>query len=298
MKRLFTFGCSYTHYSWATYADFLGVDFDHYENWGLSGIGNRAIAERVAECNVKNKLEKTDTVIIQWSSHIRNDFYHMTSLKHRLNGWKTYGSIFNYHNAELYDREWIETFFFEPAYLMHTLNNIQLVQGLLDAVGCNWYMTSIGDFKYLGSDMRDKDKYGEKTNFAKKLAESKKTAWDAIPDLKIYQKLWDDRQDKWLMPLELFCQTCPDSTYEFLDLDGSTFIDLHPSPQQHLNWIQQELKEKLNLSDLFFEKNQKIVDQFNKKQQKFKNNKIAFEYDISHSKDFELHAWPNKPVGF
>ena len=47
-NRLFVFGCSFTMYAWPTYADFLGYEFDHYENWGFPGLGNRAIAERVA----------------------------------------------------------------------------------------------------------------------------------------------------------------------------------------------------------------------------------------------------------
>ena len=59
MSRLFTFGCSFTateHYpSWSA---FLGLEFKHYENWGVSGIGCKAIAERVAECHSKNKFTK------------------------------------------------------------------------------------------------------------------------------------------------------------------------------------------------------------------------------------------------
>ena len=43
--RLFLF----TNYAWSTWADILGCDFDTYENWAYPGLGNRAIAERVAE---------------------------------------------------------------------------------------------------------------------------------------------------------------------------------------------------------------------------------------------------------
>ena len=75
MKRLFAFGCSFTNYAWPSYADFLGYAFDKYENWGFPGFGNRAIAERVAECHAKNSLCKEDTVLVQWTSHTRNDFH-------------------------------------------------------------------------------------------------------------------------------------------------------------------------------------------------------------------------------
>ena len=38
MSRLFTFGCSFTNYAWPTWADFLGLEFEHFENWGVSGV--------------------------------------------------------------------------------------------------------------------------------------------------------------------------------------------------------------------------------------------------------------------
>lgn len=71
MKRLFVFGCSYTSWNWPTYADIYAQQFDHYENWGHAGLGNRAIAERVAECHATNEFDKDDTVIVQWSSHLQ-----------------------------------------------------------------------------------------------------------------------------------------------------------------------------------------------------------------------------------
>jgi hypothetical protein len=142
----------------------LEFEYDHVENWAMAGLGNRAIAERIAECNARSRFTKDDIVIVQWSSHLRNDWWHQESMPERTIGWKTYGSIFNYHNEKLYDKKWIDTFFYEPAYFMHTLNNISLVQGMLKAAGCQWYMTSMGDIREMGSDMRDKSGYGEKTD--------------------------------------------------------------------------------------------------------------------------------------
>ena len=115
MKRLFTFGCSFTEYGWPTWADLLGVGFDLHENWGLRGIGNRAIAERIAECFTKNKFTKDDTVIVQWSSHLRHDWYHIHNFPDgRHPGWKTSGSIFSPNNSKIYTNSWIELFFYEP----------------------------------------------------------------------------------------------------------------------------------------------------------------------------------------
>lgn len=307
MRRVFTFGCSYTAYSWVSYVNFLELEYgkDNVENWGLSGLGNRAIAERISECHVKNKFTKDDLIIVQWSTHLRNDWFHQEPILGRRGSWKTFGSIFNYHNVKLYDRRWLDTFFYEPAFFMHTLNNIILVQGLLESIGCEWYMTSIGDIRSLGNDMRDNSHYGEKTTieqYAK--GTGKKLAWDIIPDLEIYNKpIWENHKDHWLMPMELFCQTCPELTYEFFDQDGVPFTDLHPSPMQHLLWIKQELKDKLNLSDTVFANGEEIINHFAFLHTKFKYDKRSFEVNSSIINKFPEHLqdkinWPGCPKGF
>jgi hypothetical protein len=102
MKRFFAFGCSYTNYAWPTWANLLSTNYDEFYNWGLAGIGNRAIAERVAEANVKHQFTKDDLVIVQWSSHLRNDWWHKYSCSDRPYQWKTSGSIFNYINEKIY----------------------------------------------------------------------------------------------------------------------------------------------------------------------------------------------------
>ena len=62
-KRFFAFGCSYTSYGWPTWANLLSLNFDEYHNWALAGLGNRAIAERVAEANARYKFDKDDLVV-------------------------------------------------------------------------------------------------------------------------------------------------------------------------------------------------------------------------------------------
>lgn len=305
MKRLFAFGCSYTSYSWPTWANFLELEFDELYNYGLSGIGNQAIAERISEANARHTFTKDDTVIVQWSSHLRNDWWHQESMSGRTRGWKTYGSIFNYHNEKLYDKKWIDTFFYEPAYFMHTLNHISLTQGFLQAVGCNWYMTSMGDIREMGSDMRDKNGYGEKTALVNKHRKGdSKTGWEIMPDLVIYDKaIWQNYSEHWLMPLELYCQTCTDLTYGFVDSDATKFVDLHPSPAQHIGWVAQELKDKLQLSNKMIDDANQLVVDINKVHKKFLYEKAAFEFALGRKQGFapevlEKMTWPGIPLGF
>lgn len=304
MKRLFAFGCSYTSYSWPTWANMLELEFDHVENWALAGLGNQAIAERIAEAHVKNQFTKDDTIIVQWSSHLRNDWWHQESMPERTVGWKTYGSIFNYHNIKLYDKKWIDTFFYEPAFLMHTFNHITLTQGLLKSIGCNWYMTSMSEIRQMGSDMRESTHYGEKTALSTNKSEDDYLAWKILPDLKVYQKtIWEDHADHWLTPFETFCKTCPNLNYAFTDSNGApNFVDLHPSPEQHLLWLKQELADKLQISDTTLTDANELVEGINKVHNKFQFDKKAFEYALGKKNGFPASAnklaWPGKGLGF
>lgn len=306
MRRLFTFGCSYTSYSWPTWADLAGIDFEFSRNWGLSGIGNRAIAERVAEANARYQFTEEDVVIVQWSSHLRNDFWHMHSLKERHMGWKTAGSVFNYINQKLYDKKWIDTFFFEPAYLMHTLNHISLTQGLLKSTGCKWFMTSIGDIRNMGSDLRDNDGIGETTDFLNPYDKTlDKVAWRKIPELQLYEKpIWTDHADHWLTPMELVAKQTPELTLGFVDTKnkGKMFLDTHPSTRQHLMWVEQELKDRLQLSNETVTIAHQVADAVDATHAKFKFDKLTFELMMSKRHGFPEEAnmlkWPFRYEGF
>ena len=281
MKRLCAFGCSYTSYSWPTWADLLAYHFDGVENWASPGIGNRAIAESVAECHARYPITQDDVVIVQWSSHLRNDWYHINNLPDRLPGWQTAGSIFNYKNQPIYDRKWIETFFYEPAYFMHTLNAMMLVQGILESTGCTWYMTSIGDVAMLGADMRDGVGYGEKTGVTVHMNASK-TAWETMPKLRCYKEpIFDKYKSRWLKPIELHCQNHDMYTYEFFDEKNQGFLDLHPSVNQASSYLKAELADKLAIDDSVFDNINSLSVQCDKLLAKYKYNKRAFEVQVS-----------------
>lgn len=80
MKRLFTFGCSFTNYEWSTWADCLAPEFDFFENWGQQGQGNHYIFNSIIEADLRNKFRSGDTVVVCWTDVIREDRY--------LDGWK------------------------------------------------------------------------------------------------------------------------------------------------------------------------------------------------------------------
>jgi hypothetical protein len=243
MKRLFVFGCSFTHYAWPTWGDLLSEQFDYTENWGWPGLGNRAIAERIAECHAKNKFTKDDTVVVQWTSHVRHDWYKTNNVREP--GWQTKGSIFNYLNANTFDKKWIDTFWDERAYFMHTMNYILLAQGILNSTDCTWRMTTITDLSKLGKD------YPNETKLHGEVIDTDITnIWDENEDLIFYKNLiFTENADRWITPLGLHAWQDLNKSFKFRNkLLPKKWIDYHPSILQHNEWLENNLKPSLNIS--------------------------------------------------
>lgn len=259
MRRLFTFGCSFTYYYWPTWADLLGIDFDLHQNWAQQGLGNQAIAERIAECHVKNNFTEDDTVIVQWSSHLRHD-YHNTNWRiyPREFSWKTLGSVFSEENEELYDKKWLDIFFCERSYFMHTLNQILLTQGFLRSTKCRWYMTSMGDLRKLGQDIKyDQESPNKDIN----------EAWKIFPEFQIYEKkIWEDNEN-WIIPISSIANQYFDLYWAFYNEkdDKEKIVDPHPSIKQHQIWLNDYLRPKLDLKNVTKEQND-LVDSIHKLQ--------------------------------
>ncbi len=255
MSRLFVLGCSFSNYAWPTWADMLGTEYDTYENWGYPGLGNRAICERLTELHARQHLTSTDTVIIQWTSHLRND-YHTTDNRregcsHGV-GWKTCGSIFNYINAKTYNDTWIKTFWDETSYTLHMLNNILLAQGFLKSLQCNWFMTSMGEIEKMNSDYPDAGmgEVGTTSNI-----------WKDIPELSIYKDLIN-ADDNWIAPVGTTAWNSKLSHFKFND-NGVFVTDRHPSINQHAEYLLTQVKPKLKNSQDLSKQTEIWIDKVN-----------------------------------
>jgi hypothetical protein len=252
--RLFTFGCSFTNYNWPTWADLLGLEYGacHY-NWGYAGLGNRAIAERLAECHARMGISNKDTVIIQWTSPLRHDY--MRTNIHKLEGtyWATHGSIFSKENSRVFDYKWINTFWDEKAYLIHTLNNISLVIQFLEGIGCKWMMTSMNDLQLVGNTLSD-DTFGGEYQVKDKM----RKFYDVYPDLMFYKEhIWDQYQNRWADPIINVVEESHELSWSFQfdknrDIEKSYPVkngmwnEAHPTPRQHAIWML-KLKDDMKL---------------------------------------------------
>lgn len=295
MKRFFAFGCSYTYYSWPTWADLLGLDFEVYENWAIPGIGNRAIFERLVEAHAANQFSKDDLIIVQWSSHLRFDWHNQHSLKDRTSNWRTCGSIFSEINEDILDKKWQYLFFDEFAYVMHTLNFILSAQNFLENIGCTWYMTGIGDIRKLNSDIKTNAEYGESLGRDLKLI-------DEYKELAFYESpIWDMRSQHWLDPIQPFCTSeSSDCFYTFNSRRTLTTIDLHPTARWHQRWLEHSLSDKLPFK-MDTDSHRLIVNSIDELYEKVGKNKLRHDFD-NQLQDGNFYRsegmnWPNKYKG-
>ena len=99
--RLITFGCSFTDYSWPTWADIMARDLDcEYENWAVGGSGNQQIARRILYRDQQFGWQPDDIVMVQWTSITREDRY-------LDNGWISQGSV---SMAPYYGAKWVNKY--------------------------------------------------------------------------------------------------------------------------------------------------------------------------------------------
>lgn len=128
-KRLFVFGCSFTHYFWPTWSNILSKHYQDAEfyNLGKSGAGNQFISLRVAEANERWNFNSEDLVAIMWTSFSREDRYIN-------NKWETHGSV--YWNS-FYTEEFRKSYVDFVGCMIRDLGCISLTKGLLKSTGCS-----------------------------------------------------------------------------------------------------------------------------------------------------------------
>lgn len=138
MTRLFTFGCSYTNYRWSTWADALAPEFDSFENWGQGGGGNHYIFNSVMEADQRHNFGENDTVIVCWSTFLRDDRYAQGK-------WHTIGGMFT---TPIYQTEYLKTHVDERGCVIRDFAYIKAVKVLLESKpDLNWRFLSLANLK-------------------------------------------------------------------------------------------------------------------------------------------------------
>lgn len=135
-KRFFAFGCSFTKYFWATWANIIGAHLESsygttWYNFGKTGIGNEAIANLVSQANLIYNFTKDDLVIVCWTNIARKDNFDndKKGIKPLIPKyeWWGYGNIFT---SPLYPKKNLKKIAFSDL-LIKNLTYIELVRSLL-----------------------------------------------------------------------------------------------------------------------------------------------------------------------
>jgi hypothetical protein len=220
MKRLFVFGCSFTQWNWPTWADILAKNYDHFENWGKSGIGNRAISQRISECVLKNTFTDQDTIIVQWTDYHRFD-QHISGLFPE-SSWRLGGSLLVKEDKEI---QYIKDTWREDSYIYDSLTVINLAESLLKNTKARVLFLSRTDMSV------DLEQFPQ-LEFLSPVLES--DLWVGDPIQEYVDSL--DYKGKPMMVKDAMMFGVP---------IGRPVLDLHPLPSHYHSWLTQTFPDQI-----------------------------------------------------
>jgi hypothetical protein len=138
-KRIFAFGCSFTHYKWPTWADLISIESPDaiYRNYGFAGMGNLAISTRIIEGSKRFNFNSDDLILVMWSTFCREDRW--------LNGrWFTQGSVYN----STYPEDWIRDYTDPNGYLIRDHALIYSTNQYIKSLDCDSVILKSSPFDY------------------------------------------------------------------------------------------------------------------------------------------------------
>ena len=130
--NLFTFGCSYTHFAWPTWSSCLSPYFDRIDNYARSGAGNSFIFTCFSNAVADDKIKKGDTVIVQWSSLVREDRIMQNESTYSLGGYA--------YNNGFYSKKLLSNYFNVLQKGLELIGFITSVRAICEQKGINLKM--------------------------------------------------------------------------------------------------------------------------------------------------------------
>lgn len=232
MSRLFTFGCSYTRYSYATWADLIGVNYDEFYNFGCGGASNTYIMNRFIEANNMFNISNDDTVIVMLTGIGRFSYYDRTKT------WRTQGDMFEYHynTKDPIIREFVTNMYSEDWGIYSAWIAANTIKSLLTAKNVKHkILMGIDNRNYLRED-------GCKWRHDDTITQIEKTK-------QIYELLdVKETLDEW-MTRQKFARS------EFVLWQNNNQLDGHPTMKMH------SLFAKEHLSEFYTDKSDEFLNQ-------------------------------------
>jgi hypothetical protein len=244
IKRFFAFGCSYTQYSYATWADFVGCNFDEYYNYGRGGASNSFIMNRVVECDEIFKFNsETDTVIVMLSGFGRFSYLNKK--------WFTDGDLYSYYNntKDSKIKGFLEHMWSEESAIYNSWIAAKTIKTVLKDIPHKLFM-AIDNRNYFEMDG---SKWGREQTIRPHAIEKTKSIYSMLDDA--------ESLDEWMSR-----KYVRDDYYIWKE-EGNRF-DGHPTQKMHFDFIKDKIPEYLTAKsqNLFNQVEEMFIDTTQHKQ--------------------------------
>lgn len=225
-RRLFAFGCSFTDYKWASWANILAKELapDEFINCGKSGAGNQYIFNIIMQADALYNFTQEDLVVVQWTNVRREDRYlPQEGTEH----WVTPGNIYSQHH---YDKKFIKKYFSDKGAYIRDLAAIKATYELLKHK-TQWHFLQMCDI-IQQPDQWNYESQHSHTSKDQQLDQLIQAYSEPLSHMKssFYDILWNNDTDT------KFAQD--------RKLISEVFFDGHPSPIEHFEYLKRVFDHK------------------------------------------------------
>lgn len=222
MKKLFALGCSFTRYCWPMWAELLAQEYDETYNLGMPGGGNQIIFYKLMSLTAANAVSKDDTVIIQWTEPLRNDY--MVDRAWQGLGIASAEEIVRNNLAHTISKETVN---------IKQLSAMSAVIQILENIGCRWY------FMFLNKDsMVHKDQslglHGSDVEFVSNLFQHINSYKEHFVDEIAFMEYLKQFNLKPLIQVH----------------SGGSFHDDHPTPEFTAKYLSEIVSKVIQINDI------------------------------------------------
>lgn len=232
MKRLFTYGCSFTSYQYPTWADYIGCLFDENYTFALSGAGNKYSFTQLKNSLSLFNITKEDTIIFQVTGTTRQDILNSDF------EWIGGGHIYSNPN---YSKRYIQDCFDILNSLFDLYTNLNFLSYLKEHLEYNIIIVPMLSFKFTQN-------LGE-IGYSYDFDDSEYS--DAI--LKMVNSL-QEYEKKYMIDTDIFSFQLDQSEKKHIWYDPSSDVfvenDDHPSTKTHYRFVLDVLSKYIDDIDL------------------------------------------------
>lgn len=128
-KRVFAFGCSYTHWYHPTWADIIAKCCTNSEFYNLAegGGGNLFISSRITQANLKFNFCETDLILVMFSTPFREDRW----IENR---WRLHGNIYC---QPFYDKKFVQEYTDPVGLILRDLTIVETAITYVENLPCD-----------------------------------------------------------------------------------------------------------------------------------------------------------------